>query len=71
MPKINPINSRLVSSRALSAEALAKADCRGISVGRPSAILSSIALAEADGVLHWSDFHLIFPMADLYNGVIR
>lgn len=24
-----------------------------------------------DGVLQWNDFDLIFPMADLYEGVIR
>jgi len=24
-----------------------------------------------DGVLQWNDFDLIFPMADLYDGVIR
>ena len=24
-----------------------------------------------DGVLQWNDFDLIFPMADLYAGVIR
>lgn len=26
--------------------------------------------AISDGVLQWNDFDLIFPMADLYNGVI-
>jgi hypothetical protein len=24
-----------------------------------------------DGVLHWSDFDLVFPMADLYEGRIK
>ena len=24
-----------------------------------------------DGFLHWNDFELVFPMADLYEGVIR
>lgn len=24
-----------------------------------------------DGFLHWDDFGLVFPMADLYEGVIR
>ena len=24
-----------------------------------------------DGVLQWNDFDLVFPMADLYDGVIR
>jgi len=23
-----------------------------------------------DGVLHWNDFDLVFPMVDLYNGNI-
>ncbi len=27
--------------------------------------------AITDGVLHWNDYDLIFPMADLYDGVIR
>jgi methionine synthase II (cobalamin-independent) len=27
--------------------------------------------AITDGVLQWNDFDLIFPMADLYDGVIR
>ncbi len=27
--------------------------------------------AVIDGVLQWNDFDLIFPMADLYDGVIR
>jgi hypothetical protein len=27
--------------------------------------------AITDGVLQWNDFDLIFPMADLYSGVIR
>jgi hypothetical protein len=27
--------------------------------------------AVTDGVLQWNDFDLIFPMADLYAGVIR
>jgi hypothetical protein len=32
--------------------------------------LSAVASAKADGVLQWNDFDLIFPMADLYDGVI-
>ena len=27
--------------------------------------------AITDGVLQWNDFDLVFPMADLYAGVIR
>ena len=27
--------------------------------------------AITDGVLQWNDFDLVFPMADLYDGVIR
>ena len=27
--------------------------------------------AITDGVLQWNDFDLVFPMADLYNGVVR
>jgi hypothetical protein len=27
--------------------------------------------ALTDGVLQWNDFDLVFPMADLYDGVIR
>lgn len=27
--------------------------------------------AISDGVLQWNDFDLAFPMADLYDGVIR
>jgi len=26
--------------------------------------------AVEDGVLHWNDFDLVFPMADLYEGKI-
>lgn len=27
--------------------------------------------AVTNGVLQWNDFDLVFPMADLYDGVIR
>jgi len=27
-------------------------------------------LSKTDGVLHWNDFDLVFPMADLYEGKI-